>query len=504
MAFDDPTPSITDVLANRAEKLARIRQMDASQLATLKLYYRDHPVAFINDWGMTADPRNPEIGLPTSIPFVLFKRQEEFVEWVYDRWKNRERGLAEKSRDMGISWCCVAVAVHMWLFHPETVIGFGSRKEDYVDKGGDPKSLFWKIRHFVANLPKEFRPQNWNETKHAPSMRITNPENRAVIVGEGGDNIGRGARASIYFVDEAAFIERDDLVEAALSQSTNCQIDVSTPNGTGNQFFRKAHAGKIAKFTFHWRDDPRKDDAWYAKQKADLDPVILAQEVEINYSASVENAFIDGAYVEQSFHNRPADVEAIGLKILGVDAAHFGNDRSVITYRRGRLVVPQWVITGDVDGVELAGRVTKIADDYGGVDQIIVELDGPGVSCFDQLRQGKYRERVIGVHTGARCGDGKNFNRRAQMWARMKDWIEEQPNVLHPDGDLKAELTAMQYTYKDGLLLLEKKTEFKKRVKRSPDRADSLALTFAQNDAPPARVEVTRPAIFYGANGWMA
>ena len=55
------------------------------------------------------------------------------------RWKGREDGLVEKSRDMGVSWLCVATAIWMWTFHEGAVVGFGSRKEDYVDKLGDPK-----------------------------------------------------------------------------------------------------------------------------------------------------------------------------------------------------------------------------------------------------------------------------------------------------------------------------------------------------------------------------
>ena len=54
------------------------------------------------------------------------------------------------------------------------------------------------------------------------------------------------------------------------------------------------------------------------------------------------------------------------------------------------------------------------------------------------------------------------------------------------DGELKAEATAMRYGYKDGLLLMENKKEYKKRVGKSPDRADSLALTFAIDAMPKA------------------
>ena len=82
------------------------------------------------------------------MPFLLFDRQAEAVDWIVDHWRNRSPGLIEKSRDMGLSWLTVAIAAAMWLFYPRIVIGFGSRKEEYVDKIGDPKSLFWKLRSF--------------------------------------------------------------------------------------------------------------------------------------------------------------------------------------------------------------------------------------------------------------------------------------------------------------------------------------------------------------------
>lgn len=65
----------------------------------------------------------------------------------------------------------------------------------------------------------------------ASSFEVCNPENGAVIVGEAGDNIGRGNRTSIYFKDESAFYEHPDTIDAALSQTSNCKIDISTPNG---------------------------------------------------------------------------------------------------------------------------------------------------------------------------------------------------------------------------------------------------------------------------------
>jgi len=107
-----------------------------------------------------------------------------------DRWKGQENGLTEKTRDMGLSWLSVGLASTLCLFHDGMMIGFGSRKEEYVDRIGSPKSLFWKARKFIENVPSEFRP-DWDPRKHAPHMRI-NFAPRASISGEAGDGIGGG------------------------------------------------------------------------------------------------------------------------------------------------------------------------------------------------------------------------------------------------------------------------------------------------------------------------
>ncbi len=76
-------------------------------------------------------------------------------------------------------------------------------------------------------------------------MRVEFPETGAVIKGEAGDNIGRGDRTTLYLVDEAAFLQRPLLIDAALSQTTRCRIDLSSVNGMANPFAQKRHGGKI-------------------------------------------------------------------------------------------------------------------------------------------------------------------------------------------------------------------------------------------------------------------
>ena len=485
--FDWRKPDYSAVYRERARRLARMRggsaEENAAMVAGLKEWYRERPVDFITDWGMTYDPRNVEIGLDAVTPFVLFPRQAEFVEWLYARWRNREDGLCEKSRDVGISWLSSGFGGWMWLFHANTAIGFGSRKEEYVDSVGDPKSLLWKVRQFINLVPEEFKPDGYDERIHAPRMRIMNPENGSIIFGEAGMNIGRGARASFYIKDESAHYEHAEMIDAALSMTSNCKIDMSSVNGEGNAFARKRFGGNIPVFTFKWQEDPRKDQAWYDDQKRKLDPMILAQEIDIDYMASVSNSYIDSSYVTDAMNAQVKDVDAIGEWIIGVDAAHEGNDESIIHARRGRFNMDQRVFN-KLDGHDLAAEVdawgSQLARSSGvGVAGIVIELDGPGTSAYDCLKRGPFGDKVRGIHTGIKLRDNYNYNLRAKLWSSALEYLKEGGIRMAHDPKMKMQIAAMRYGYKDGLLLMMDKKTYKKEFGFSPDRADAFMLTFA-------------------------
>ncbi|EOY8661483.1 TerL protein, partial [Escherichia coli] len=89
--FDFKHPDYQMVFEWRMERLQRIRQ-NPEILPALKQFYRTNPAQFIIDWGMTTDPRNIDYGLPVTIPFLLFPKQEEWIHWIMERWSNRENG----------------------------------------------------------------------------------------------------------------------------------------------------------------------------------------------------------------------------------------------------------------------------------------------------------------------------------------------------------------------------------------------------------------------------
>lgn len=384
--FDFKKPDYIAVFKWRIAQLNKIRKKPAL-LPALFAYYKDNIAQFIIDWGMTYDPRNVERGLPAYCPFILFERQEQWVHWVIERWKAQEPGLSDKSREMGVSWAFAAVSVAICIFYSGASVGVGSRKQEYVDKIGHPKSLLEKCRIFTKNLPIEFRP-GWNERIHAPFMRLIFPHSQSLISGESGDNLGRGDRVSIYFLDESAWLPRPDVADAALSQTTNCRIDISTPRGRGNPFARKRFAGNISVFSLHWRDDPRKDQAWYDKQVKYLDdPKIIAQEIDLDYDASVEGILIPSAWVQAAVNAHVTlGLTPSGRRIMGFDVADEGVDKNALCGRYGFLLeyLNLWSGKGD-DIFESVEKVFRLCDmlDY---DEVEYDADGLGAGVKGDSR----------------------------------------------------------------------------------------------------------------------
>lgn len=377
--FDFKNPDYATVWKMRLAALKRIEE-DPGCVPDLKAYYKENPADFIDDWGVTFDPRLVEVGLPGTIPMVLFDKQREMVDWILKKWRAREPGLIEKSRDCGASYVAIELGCTLCIFFEGMAIGMGSRKAEYVDKIEEPKSLFWKARLFMANLPPQFR-AGWESWRDAPHMRMNFPQTGSKMTGESGDKIGRGDRAGIYFVDEAAHLERPKLIEASLSQTTNCRIDMSSVNGMANPFAEKRHGGKIDVFVFDWRDDPRKDAAWYEKQQRELDPVILAQEVDRDYSASVEGIVIPGAWVRAAIDAHvKLGIKPSGQKALALDVADEGVDKNAGIGGQGVIIdiIEEWSGKGS-DTFATAQRAFDICDEH---DIPLIRSDADGLGAF--------------------------------------------------------------------------------------------------------------------------
>lgn len=385
IAFDFKNPDYMPIFRDRVDRLNWLRA-NPDKVPGLRAYYRSHIADFINDWGMTYDPRNVGTPIPAAMPFVLFPKQRAWIDKVIEKWGKREPLITEKSRDAGVSWLAVAIGASICMLYNGATVGYGSKLLELVDSLGDPKSLFWKARFFIQNIPEEFRP-GWDARRHAPERRITFPHSGSSMTGEGGDEIGRGGRTSLFFVDESAHLARPKRVDAALSATTMCRIDISSANGTANPFYQRRAGGKIEVFTFHWREDPRKDQDWYDKQVAELDPVVVAQEIDINYSASVTGVLIPSSWVQAAVD---AD-KVLGFTVSGkrggaLDVADEGVDLNAFAVSHGVCIedVTAWSGKGD-DIFGTVQEAFRICDEHG-LDGFEYDADGLGAGVRGDAR----------------------------------------------------------------------------------------------------------------------
>lgn len=238
-------PDYDAVYAWRRIQLARF-ETNPRLLASAKAYYRTHPKEFINHWVETYDPRNAGTKKPTRMPLIMFPRQAEMVDFVYGCLKDDANGLEEKCRDMGATWVCCAISVHLLLFWEGAAVGWGSRKAELVDKRGDPKCIFEKLRDIIKNLPACFLPRGFDPRMHMVHMSVLNPENGSSIIGEVGDNIGRGGRTRVYFKDEAQPLDAKIMTPSGWKTMGDMAVGsiVSGPDGKPRRVTRINDAGE--------------------------------------------------------------------------------------------------------------------------------------------------------------------------------------------------------------------------------------------------------------------
>jgi hypothetical protein len=502
---------LDEITLEKARRWKMLQKLEADRglLAGVKEYYRTHPGAFTNDWLTTY---NPEVQ-PSKIPFNLFKRQWELYSFIEECFVNREDGLIDKTRNMGVTWCAVGYSIEKFLFFEGFSAGFGSRKENLVDKKGDPSSIFEKIRIALNLLPPIFKPKGYDPVKHARYQLIINPENDSFIFGEAGDNIGRGARSSIFFLDEAAHIERSEQVDAALSETSQCKINISTPHGMDNTFFVKRHSGEIKIFSMPWTDDPRKTQAWYDKKKRTTDPVIFAQEYDLDYAASLTNVVIPANWVRAAVNFDGG--EPSGIMIAGLDVADGGSDKNALAIRESYKVhsIEAW----HGHAWEAAQKTVAMCDRW---KIKVLNYDAIGVGAAvrgaipDTSTKTVHFEPVYVSESVQRkegyISESDNFNSyeyklkkdfyrnvRAMLWwelrgrfektyqhvNKIKEWPIEDLISIPNDAGLITELSTPTYKYTDGgKIQIQAKADMKIQ---SPNKADALMLSFYPIDPGP-------------------
>jgi phage terminase large subunit len=484
---------------------------DPRRVAALKLYYRDHIADFISDWMTVTDPRRAARGQSAQTPFTLWPKQQELVEFILERIRHQEPGIVVKGRDVGATSVCVAVLAACCIFQRDFAAGIISSTEAKLDRYQD--TIFQKLRGLLRSLPVEFR-AGYDEQRTDMYLSISFPETRSAITGATGNQAFRGLRQSVVLVDEAAHLLDSQAIDSALSAVSDARIDVSTPHGIGGSFYDRAHNPNILRFDLNWRDDPRRDQAWYAKQVDTLDPVVLGQEVNADFSASREGVVIPALWAQSAVGlSEKLGLTPAGVRLAALDLGDTG-DRSALTVRHGvhLLHAESWSGAGS-DLLKTVARAFRLCDEWN-CTELVYDGDGLGASVKGDARvlneqRGRDGKKPIKVteYRGSsaplyptrrvprsdRTWQDLAANRKAQSWWHLRMLFEQSHHAAKGEeydkdaiicidpkipelSKLLAELSQPTMSENSaGKLLIDKLGD----GERSPNCVDSVCMCFA-------------------------
>ena len=353
------------------------------------------------------------------------------------------------------------------------------------------KSVAWAyVKHFTARVP--------GRVVHEGELRVSFANGASVRL-FGADNADalRGLYFDAVVLDEVAQMAREvwgEIVRPALADRNGTALFIGTPKG--ENLFHELYVHAQADTTGQWRaltyrvgDTCALPGEEVARLRAEMGEQAFAQEFLCDFAAECRDQLIPLQLAQDAVGRAipPRDHAALPL-VLGVDVARFGNDRTVIFARQGPLALAPVVLRG-ADNVTVAGRILSLCQKMR-PHSVFVDA-GQGQGVIDMLRQ-----TLPCVHEvpfgGSALNAGRYANRRSEMWALMGQWLRQGGALPRAEG-LVGELAAPRYSFDNkGRLALEKKDAMHRRLGRSPDMADALALTFALPVLPEA-LELRQP-----------
>ena len=184
---------------------------------------------------------------------------------------------------------------------------------------------------------------------------------------------------------------------------------------------------------------------------------------------------------------------------LGCDVAGMGRDQTVFAHRYGDYI-EKFETFPHTDHMEVAGLIAQRIPKLN--DMALIDTIGEGAGVYSRLAEMNEQDaQEFKVFSAKFSENAKGYTDKSEMrvfanmrsfcyWA-IRDALDPKYGgdlALPPDEELAQELTEVHVktTRSDRSIVLEPKEDIQKRIGRSPDKADALALSFypADYEAP--------------------
>lgn len=204
------------------------------------------------------------------------------------------------------------------------------------------------------------------------------------------------------------------------------------------------------------------------------------------YPAQGSNQLISKAWIDDARSRWDAYVSEYGehppmgtKAVMGLDVAELGNDANCACFRYGGWV-DRLIIWSGVDPMVTGDRA---ADEFNGRKVFRTHVDATGVGAGVAPHMNRLGCSALSVKVASKPTEKTELGEfqilRDQLWWAVREWLRTDIGaMLPPDERLLEELSTPTYEVEGGKVRIMKKSVMRELLKRSPDRADALILTF--------------------------
>jgi hypothetical protein len=379
----------------------------------------------------------------------------------------------------------------------------------------------WAMGVVTANTSDQLRTKTWAELSKWHRLAITghlweytNSRGNMALVRKGDRSVGakwrcdamtaraenaeafQGLHAAnsvpYYIFDEASGIEQE-IWQARYGGATDgmpMSFDWGNPTRKSGEFYENTVGDNKHRFITRCIDSrtvqiTNKDLIEEWRQDWGEDSDLFKVKVRGVFPSAGSVQFISSDLVSDAMR-RPASHSKADPLIIGVDVARFGVNDTIIFPRIGMDArsFPYKRYNG-LDAYAVADKVIEVINEFAALGKpvagLFVDGGGLGAGPVDILRRLGWNP--IDVNFGKGSSDSRFRYWGDQMWGQLRDALDRL--ALPFDEDLRKELTVREYGLTPtGKINLESKKIMQERGVPSPDIADALALTFAQQTAP--------------------
>lgn len=449
-------------------------------------------------------------------PFALNKAQL-FVHEKIERQKletGRIRAIILKGRQQGIS-TLIEGRFYWKVTHNKGLQAFILTHLDDATR-----NLFKMAKRYHENCPSAFRPSI--KSSNANELIFGAIDSGYALGTAGNKSVGRSSTIQLFHGSEVALWDNASEHAAgifqAIPKSPGTEVFLeSTARGVSNYFHEQWQLAESGQSAFiplfvpwYWQDEYKSTDnlnfvldddendlvdlyglsraqlCWRREKILELSTggIDGSKLFKQEYPCTPIEAFLitgEDTYIAPNIvmAARKCNATSSGQVIVGVDPARFGDDRTSIIRRCGRVAFGLQSYTKK-DTMEVAGLVNKIIIEEQPF-KVCIDVGGLGAGVYDRLKELGHEDVIVSVNSGNTPLDAdRYYNKRAEMWGLMREWLLDYPCQVPDSDSLHSDLCGIKYKFDSKTRLqIEKKEDMKKRGIRSPDEADCLALTFA-------------------------